>query len=76
MTVKQFASVARGDDVEYSVTCNGNAYTFDPDDAFMICAYGDFEVARVDLSTMNRENTPVVHVELELNAHLVKEVLA
>ena len=59
-----------------AVTCNGNAYPFDPEDAFMLCAYGDFEIAGIDLSVFNDKSNPFIHVELELKAELVKEVLA
>lgn len=76
MTVKQFASVARGDDVEYRIAYNGNAYPFDPDNDFFLCAYGNFEIARVNLSTMGNDSANVVWAEIELKTELVKEVLA
>ena len=72
MTVKQFADVARGDDVEYSIVCAGNAYPFDPDNAFFLCAYGDFEIDRVTLSVIKGVNT--IWAEIELKTELVKEV--
>lgn len=76
MKIKDFARIVKGDSVECAVTCNGSAYPFDPEDAFMLCAYGDFEVAGIDLSVFNDKSNPFIHVELELKAELVKEVLA
>ena len=70
MTVRDFASVARGDDVEYSITCGGNAYPFDPDNAFFLCAYGDFEIDCVNLSVIKGVDT--IWVEIELKTELVK----
>lgn len=72
MTVRDFARVARGDDVEYTVACNGNAYPFDPDNAFFLCAYGDFEIDRVNLSTMGKDSANVIWAEIELKTELVK----
>lgn len=76
MTVKDFARVARGDDVEYSIICAGNAYPFDPDNAFFLCAYGDFEIDRVTLSVAESDKVKAVWAEIELKAELVKGVLA
>ena len=75
MKIKDLACAVRGD-AEYCVTFNGNAYPFDPNDAFMLCAYGDFEVACIDLSAMSIKGEPIIHVELELSAQPVKEVRA
>ena len=72
MTVRDFARVARGDDVEYTVACNGNAYPFDPDNAFFLCSYGDFEIDRVNLSTMGKDSANVIWAEIELKTELVK----
>ena len=76
MKIKDFARIVKGDSVECAVTCNGNAYPFDPDNAFFLCAYGDFEIDRVTLSVAESDKVKAVWAEIELKAELVKEVLA
>lgn len=75
MTVKQFASVARGN-ADYTIACNGNAYPFSPKDDFQMLAYGDFEISRVNLSAFSSKDDVNVCVELELKVELVREVQA
>ena len=70
MTVRDFARVARGDCVEYHIICGGNAYPFDPDNAFFLCAYGEFEIDRVTLSFIKDINA--IWAEIELKTELVK----
>ena len=70
MTVKDFARVARGDCVEYSIICGGNAYPFDPDNAFFLCAYGEFEIDRVTLSVI--KGIHAIYAEIELKTEFVK----
>ena len=72
MTVRDFARVARGDDVEYSIICGGNAYPFNPDNAFFLCAYGEFEIDRVTLSIIKGINA--IWAEIELKTEFVKGV--
>ena len=72
MTVRDFASVARGDDVEYRIVCASNAYPFDPDNAFFLCAYGDFEIDRVTLSVVKEDGIKTIWAEIELKTELVK----
>ena len=76
MTVKQFASVAHGDDVEYSIISNGNAYPFDPGNDFFLCAYGDFEIARIELSAIKEDKDKTIWAKIKLKSQLVKEVKA
>lgn len=63
MTVREAAATIKGFD-EYAVCYSGNAYLFDPNDAFQMAAYGDFDVKSVtNVQYPTDEGKPISRVE-------------